>query len=295
MSFKNLVPYIKSKKCEIMNLYVDNRILLFLKLFHTPSKTFFFLNVDSHKIHFDNVYDTINAETISKVGDFEEDFTDELILYYKVLESHMTNHIRNIAFCFEEYIMLDRSRIYKVNRSPTTYYSPYLCYDLEWFYENSLRIEEFLSGFQNGLFLKVHQMLNLFLNSFSNLNPMYQIFKEHYHKIEDKRKLYEVIFKLLDEMEEHHDSLTKEYKKQDNYSKVFSVAESETRIFRKKKIRDQINELLPMKIKTRDTMLTYRNDLFHHELIFLYFIDQTKTHMTKLQSLQFEFETKTQR
>jgi hypothetical protein len=296
MSLKNLIPYIKSKKCEILGLYSENSVLSFLKLFHMPSKSFFFLNVAYHKINLSVPFENITSDEIYRIGEYEEDFTEELILYFQVLESHLTKHLSNIIFCFGEYIMLDRSKIYKMsNRMVSNYHSPYLCYDLEWFYDNSVQLEHFLYGFQNDVFLKVHQMLNIFLNTFSNLNPMYQIFKEHYNKIEEKRKLYEIIFKLLDEMDEHHTSLTKEYKKQDSYTKVFSIAESENRIFRKKKIREQIQDLLPIKIKTRDTMLTYRNELLHHEIIFLYFIQETKVHMTKLQSLQFEFETKIQR
>ena len=89
--------------------------------------------------------------------------------------------------------------------------------------------------------------------------------------------------------------LLKELKKQDDFSKVFSVSESETRIFRKKKIREQLSNLNPLRKKTRDTLLSYRNELFFHELVFIRFIHQIQSHLSKLQSVQFEYETLIQR
>ena len=84
MSLKNLIPYIKSKKCEILSLYSQDSILSFLKLFHAPSKSFFFLNVDYHKINLSVPQENITIEEIYRVGEYEEDFTEELILYFQV-------------------------------------------------------------------------------------------------------------------------------------------------------------------------------------------------------------------
>ena len=102
MSLKNLIPYIKSKKCEILGLYSEKSVLSFLKLFHMPSKSFFFLNVAYHKINLSVPFENITSDEIYRIGEYEEDFTEELILYFQVLESHLTKHLSNIIFftCF---------------------------------------------------------------------------------------------------------------------------------------------------------------------------------------------------
>ena len=123
----------------------------------------------------------------------------------------------------------------------------------------------------------------------------YDLLRNHYNSIEEKRKVYETVVKLSIELQEHFQDLIKEFKKQDDFSKVFSVAESETRIFRKKKIREQLSNLNPLRKKTRDTLFSYRNELFYHELVFIRFIHQIQSHLSKLQSVQFEYETLIQR
>ena len=123
----------------------------------------------------------------------------------------------------------------------------------------------------------------------------YDLLRNHYNSIEEKRKVYETVVKLSIELQEHFQDLIKEFKKQDDFSKVFSVAESETRIFRKKKIREQLSNLNPLRKKTRDTLFSYRNELFFHELVFIRFIHQIQSHLSKLQSVQFEYETLIQR
>ena len=123
----------------------------------------------------------------------------------------------------------------------------------------------------------------------------YDLLRNHYNSIEEKRKIYETVVKLSVELQDHFQDLLKELKKQDDFSKVFSVAESESRIFRKKKIREQLSNLNPLRKKTRDTLLSYRNELFFHELVFIRFIHQIQSHLSKLQSVQFEYETLIQR
>lgn len=192
--------------------------------------------------------------------------------------------------------MLNADCIFKVqnNFMVSSHYHPYSYFTLEWFYDNHSRLESIIRPLQNDFFLKVHQHLNIFLNTFSNNNTYFILLKNHYNEIEEKRKLYEIILKLSYEVNSHYITLVKDLKKQDDYSKVFSLAESENRLFRKKKIRDQISELVPLRKQTRETLLEYRHDLFYHELLFLHYIKRIQTHLSTLQSIQFEYESKMQ-
>ena len=136
------------------------------------------------------------------------------------------------------------------------------------------KLDQQLRPFQNLFFLKVHQLLNQFLNTFSNQNSYFQTFRNHYTEIQQKRKTYDTLIKLCIELQDHYQSLLQNLRKQEDYSKVFSISESENRIYKKKKLRQQLQELQPLRVKSRSTLLSYRNDLFYHEIIFIFFVQE---------------------
>ncbi len=297
MSIRNLIPYLKLKNNEIVDCFVEDGMISLLRLFYLPSNSFFILDITSQQIPLDSSFaEQVQVSVITKLKEFEEDYSEELIHMYQVLQSEFTKSIKYFILFFGEYIMIDSDNIFKIqsNFISSAHHHPYSYFSLEWFYDNHSRLEAMIRPLQNDFFLKVHQHLNIFLNIFSNNNTYFLLLKNHYNEIEEKRKLYEIILKLSHEVNTHHVMLAKDLKKQDDYSKVFSIAESENRLFRKKKIRDQIAELLPLKKQTRETLLDYRNDLFYHELLFLYYITRIKNHLSTLQSIQFKYETKMQ-
>lgn len=297
MSLKNLFPYLRSNNNEIIDCFSFKDHLQFLRLFHNVTKTFFILDVRDYNITTDrSLPDISKVIQVNTVGEYEEDYSEDLIVLYQVLLTHFPTISQNIIFFHTNHIIFGDSLIFKMTMNDDSHhFHPYLYFNLEWYYENHHNIAQKLSIFQNDFFLKVHQMLNIFLNTFSNSNPMYEIFRKHYDMIEEKRKSYEIIVKLCDELNEHIESLSNEYKKQNEHSKIFSITESENRIFRKKRIREQIVELAPIRKKVRSNLFQCRNELFYHEIVFIHFIEKTKKHLISIQSIQFEFESKIQR
>ncbi len=298
MSVRNLIPYLKSKQNEIVDCNIQNEELYFMRLYNVPTNTFFILDVHEQNIPVNSsVLELFPVSRLRKLNEFEEDYTEDLILFFQSIETHFPSSMKHLIFFHGDYIIQNRSNIFKMDGQfiSSSHHHPYSYFTLEWFYDNHAKLESIVRPFQNDFFLKVHQLLNSFLNTFSNQNMYYDLLRNHYNSIEEKRKIYETVVKLSVELQDHFQDLLKELKKQDDFSKVFSVAESESRIFRKKKIREQLSNLNPLRKKTRDTLLSYRNELFFHELVFIRFIHQIQSHLSKLQSVQFEYETLIQR
>ena len=298
MSLRNLIPYLKTKQHEIVDVFVTDSTICYLRLFHVTSNNFLLMDTYDQKLKIDSSFTELFPTTIiQKVQDYEEDYTEELIHFYNSLQQNFPNQMKQFIFFYGDYMMESPHKIFKIHQQliSSSHHHPYVCVSLEWFYDNFAKLDQQLRPFQNIFFLKVHQLLNQFLNTFSNQNSYFQTFRNHYTEIQQKRKTYETLIKLCIELQDHYQSLLQNLRKQEDYSKVFSISESENRIYKKKKLRQQLQELQPLRTKTRSTLLSYRNDLFYHEIIFIFFVQEVQKHLSRLQSIQFEFETKIQK
>ena len=89
MSFRNLIPYLKSKQNEIVDCNIQNEELYFMRLYNVPTNTFFILDVHEQNIPVNSsVLELFPVSRLRKLNEFEEDYTEDLILFFQSIETH---------------------------------------------------------------------------------------------------------------------------------------------------------------------------------------------------------------
>ena len=127
-----------------------------MRLYNIPTNTFFILDVHEQNIAINSsVLELFPVSRLHKLNEFEEDYTEDLILFFQTLETHFPTLMKHLIFFHGDYIIQNRSNIFKLDGQflSSSHHHPYSCFTLEWFYDNHAKLESIVRPFQNDFFL----------------------------------------------------------------------------------------------------------------------------------------------
>ncbi len=115
MSINRLKLYLKSNQQEIIDYWVESSSLCYVRAIHISSGNVYFLNVGSFSIVIDSSLREFNdVYFIVKVGKYEEDYSEELIVFYDMIQNLFPQYSAQTILHYKRYLIEDRNTIYKV-------------------------------------------------------------------------------------------------------------------------------------------------------------------------------------
>lgn len=298
MSFSRLKLYLKSNHQEILDYWVENSKLCYVRVIQPSTGNLYCLNVTSFSIEIDSsIQEFNNVYFIVKIGKYEEDYPEQLILFYDMIHNLFPQHSLQSILHYKRYLMEDRDTIYKIiqNNTNSSYTLLYPLFSLEWFYEHSSEIEKQISPFIKDITLKTNDVYTTFLSSFEHFlktsQEHLQLFQKHHSTISEKTTNYQKYCSLYIKICIQEKIFLKEIRKLEDYSNAYTLNDTNIKIQKKNKMKKKISELLTLKINVQNNLLQNYNEMFHSRLYFIYFLNEMKSSLSRFQSLMIEYKT----
>jgi hypothetical protein len=298
MSINRLKLYLKSKQQEIIDYWVENTSLCYVRVIHISSGNVYFLNVGSFSIVIDSSLHEFNdVYFIIKVGKYEEDYSEQLIVFYDMIHNLFPQYSTQTILHYKKYLIEDRDTIYKVihNNNISSLFLLYPIFSLEWFYEHCTDIEKIMSPLTKDVIHKTNDVYITFLNSFENFFKTSQehlnLFQQTHSNISEKTTLYHKYSSLFIKMHIQEKIFLKEIKNLEDYSTSYTVNDTNFKIQKRTAIKKKLSELQSLKVNIRNNLLQSRDDMFHFRLYFIYFLNEMKSSLSRFQTLLIDYKS----
>ena len=158
MSVRKINNFLKENNIQIIDYWIDQTLHIhYLRVFHVLSATLFFLNVHFYDLKLET-NDLYYHKTlyISNIGEYKEDYSEEMILFFEKIENCFPQYSSSILFQYHNYIMENRKIIYKIipYQSSDTFphLSLYYSVDLQTIYDNNQLVECSLLNFPQDIY-----------------------------------------------------------------------------------------------------------------------------------------------
>ena len=297
MSINRLKLYLKSNQQEIIDYWVESSSLCYVRAIHISSGNVYFLNVGSFSIVIDSSLREFNdVYFIVKVGKYEEDYSEQLIVFYDMIQNLFPQYSAQTILHYKRYLIEDRNTIYKVihNNNISSLVLMYPIFSLEWFYEHYTDMEKFMSPFTRDVIAKTNDIYVSFLNSFENFFKTSQehlnMFQQTHSTISEKTILYHKYSSLYIKICIQEKIFLKEIKTLEDYSTSYTVNDTNLKIQKRTAIKKKLSELQSLKVNIRNNLLQSRDDMFHFRLYFIYFLNEMKSSLSRFQSLLIDYK-----
>lgn len=303
MSVRKINFFFKSNNLHILDYWLEqSQKIYFLRVLNLVTGNMFMINISFYDIYLDtSEFSNNNLYYIYKIGNFQEDYPEEMILYFEKLENSFPNISSYFLFHHSNYLMENRNSIFKIihEKHPfSSFITIYYKTSLEWIYENYLNLEQILTPFHNDFFTHIQQLYVDFIQYMKTISIPYE-------KILEKiKELYEIIlsnFKSFIRVKDlwiktniYHQGLVKKIKEFEDYSNVYSVYETNLKIKKKHEIKEEISKIVEFRKKVRLHLLHIREELFHKKIIFLYYTKELKKNIISLSTTIVQLEKQIQ-
>lgn len=298
MSINRLKLYLKSNQQEIIDYWVENSSLCYVRVIHISSGNVYFLNVGSFSIVIDSSLQEFNdVYFIVKIGKYEEDYSEQLIIFYDMIQNLFPQFSAQAILHYKKYLIEDRDTIYKVvhSNSISSLLLLYPNFSLEWFYEHCVDIEKFMTPLTKDVILKTNDVYITFLNSFESFFKTSQehlnLFQQTHGKISEKTTLYHKYSSLYIKICIQEKIFLKEIKNLEDYSTSYTVNDTNLKIQKRTAVKKKLSELQSLKINIRNNLIHSRDDMFHFRLYFIYFLNEMKSSLSRFQTLLIDYKS----
>lgn len=298
MSISRLKLYVKSQHQEIIDYWVESSKLCYVRVIQLSSGNVYFLNVESFSIEIDSSLQEFNDVVfIVKIGKYEEDYSEKLILFYDMIHNLFPQHSSQTILHYKKYLIQDRDTIYKIiqNNTLSSLLLVYPMFSLEWFYENCKEIEKYINPFMKDIIHKTNDIYITFLNSFESFFKTSQehlyLFQKTHYDISQKTLLYQKYSSLYIKISIQEKIFQKEIKNLEDYSTSYTVNDTNLKIQKRSIVKKKLSELLALKVSSKTKLLQTRDEMFHYRLYFIYFLNEMKISLSRFQTLMIEYKT----
>lgn len=297
MSINRLKLYLKSNHQEIVDYWVENTKLCYIRTIQTSSGNIYFLNVESFSIEIDSSIQEFNdVYFIVKVGKYEEDYPEQLILFFEMIQNLFPQYSSQFIIHYKKYLMEDRHCIFKIiqNKNNSFQFLLYPLFSLEWFYEHYKELDGYLVPFVKDIIQKSNDVYITFLNSFENFfktsNEHLNLFQKTHNNLSQKTMTYQKYCSLYIKICIQEKIFSKEIKNLEDYSTSYTVNDTNLKIHKRSLVKKKVSELLSLKINVKNKLMQTRDEMFHYRLFFIYFLNEMKSSLSRFQSLMIDYK-----
>lgn len=292
MSIRKINSYLKENNIQILDYWIDQSFRIhYLRTFHVLSCSFFFLNVHFYdlKLETNDLY-YHKVFYISKVGDYKEDYSEEMILFFEKIENSFPQYSSSILFQYYNYMIENRKKIYKIIPYQTSdtfpYLSVYYSTDLQSIYDDKQSVEYSIWNFPQDIH---HFIQNINQSIDDTIDGDYISILNSIHCLYDKvSSLSSSILKLKElwvNVHRFHIELTLHIRKLEDYSDVYSVHETNLKIQKKSELKEKIKKVIELKTKIKTNIISFYEKFSHVQIIFLYYSLELKKKLISLDTL----------
>ena len=292
MSISKINSYLKENNIQIIDYWVDQSLKIhYLRTFHVLTSSIFFLNVS----FYDLILETSDLYYykvfyISKIGEYKEDYSEEMILFFEKIENNFPQYVSSILFQYYNYIIENRKQIYKIipyqNSDSFPYLSVYFLTDLQCIYNDIKTIEYSIWNFPQIIYQYIQNLNHTIDNSIdgeysSILNTIHSL----YHKVYSHSNSFIKLKELWTNIHRFHTELVMNIRKLEDYSDVYSVHETNLKIQKKNELKEKIKKVIDLKTKIKTNIISLYEKFSHIQIIFLYYSLELKKNLISLDSL----------
>ena len=291
MSIRKIQSYLKENNIQIIDYWIDQSLHIhYLRVFHVLYSSLFFLNVDFYdlKLETQDLYYS-KIFYISKIFDYKEDFSEEMILFFEKIENNYPQYSSSIFFQYYNYIMENRKKIYKIIPYQTSdkfpFLSLYYSIDLQSIYDDKKTVEYKIWNFPQDFF---HYIQNIHQTIRHSNSQDYSSVFESVFSLYDKVSSFALSNSKLKELwinvHRYHTELVLNVKQMEDYSDVYSVHQTNLKIQKKNEFKEKIKNIIDLKSKIKTNIISFYENFSHIQIIFLYYTLEIKKSLISLDS-----------
>lgn len=292
MSIRKINSYLKENNIQIIDYWVDQTLHIhYLRTYNVLSSSIFFFNVHFYdlKLHTDDLY-YHKVFYLSKVGEYKEDYSEEMILFFEKIENYFPQYSSSILFQYYNYIIENRKNIYKIipyqSSESFPFLSVYYSTDLQSIYNDKKTVEyksfhfpqEFYHSIQN-----IHSSIQDSIDS--DYASILQSINDLYIKTSSFSSSFSKLKELWINVHRFHTELVINVRKLEDYSDVYSVHETNLKIQKKNELKEKIKNIIELKTKIKTNIISFYEKFSHLQIIFLYYCLEIKKNLISLDSL----------
>lgn len=295
MSINRLKGYLKNNHQEIVDYWVENTKLCYIRVIQTNSFITYFINVESFSIHIENPSEINNIHFMKKIGRYEEDYSEKLIVFYEMMQNLFPQHSTRTFLYYRKYIIENRDTIYKIIHSETSFCPlfVYPIFSLEWYYEHNKEIDLFINTFTSDIVQKTNEIYSDFLHNFENFfqtsNEHLQLFQNVHSKISEKSLSLQKYISLYIQIYLQEKVFVEQIREFEDYSNAYTLHDTTQKMQKKVMIKKKYSELQVLKLNIKQKILEIYNDIYYYRLYFIYFLNEIKLSLSRFQSLMIDF------
>lgn len=297
MSLRKVNLFLKENNIQIIDFWVEQtQRIRYLRVFHVLSGILFMINIyfydikmESSDLYLHDIY------YIHRVGDFKEDYPEEMILFYNNIKNHLPQYNNTLLFHYSNYFIESHDKIYKIindNNTLSSFHTLYYFNDLEWIYDNYQNIENTIFPFHNDIHSTIKMSYQDFIEYIRSLSINYTSIINNITSLHDKiTSFYQSFLKIRNlwtQVHIYHSQLVIQIKKLEDYSDVYSVRETNIKIKEKNEMKLKMKKILELKKKVKDNLILIREQYFHYQVIFLYYSKELKKNLIGLDSIMIK-------
>lgn len=291
MSIRKIQSHLKENNIQIIDYWIDQSLHIhYLRVFHVLYSSLFFLNVDFYdlKLETQDLYYS-KIFYISKIFDYKEDFSEEMILFFEKIENNYPQYSSSILFQYYNYIMENRKKIYKIIPYQTSdkfpFLSLYYSIDLQSIYDDKKTVEYNIWNFPQDFFHYIQNIHQTIRHSNSqDYSSVFQSVLSLYDKVSSFALSNSKLKELWINVHRYHTELVLNVKQMEDYSDVYSVHQTNLKIQKKNEFKEKIKNIIDLKSKIRTNIISFYENFSHIQIIFLYYTLEIKKSLISLDS-----------
>jgi len=287
MSLLQIQTFIKNNNHDILDYYIEDQYIKFLKVISRKTGHIFFINVYNYNIPFENNIDMnkYNFYFIDHQSQ-DDDFINNLYQDFINLFPELYSKFLLLYGC---HIYIDSENIYHIkNLSISTDLSLFLYFDIEMFYENIYVIAHEVEKLYNNIHYKINKQYEQLLLQFLGNNELKKKIEDYRMTIHNYFNRYQKVIHLYLKMcffEEKYNELIKnlENEKSDEYMKSVLF-----KSHKKKNILDKLNQFQILYIKIYDNLSHSHFLYWKYNLKLLFFISNLIKYFSSIKNIYLE-------
>jgi len=287
MSLLSIQAFIQNNSHQILDYYIENKIIKFLKIFSRKTGYSFFVNVFNYNIPFTedidmNKYSFYFLEPSVQTDDFIFHVYQDYINVFPELYN-------KFIFIYGCHIYIHSDTSYQIiNVSQSSDLSFYLFYEIEWFYENTHTISFEVEKIYLNIYYKLDKQYEILMNQFICNQEILETFQKYKTMIGDLHVNYRKIIQLYLKMCLFEDKCNDILISIQNSASTDGFQETLFKSQQKKIYLEKLNKIQVLYIKVFDKISHYHHSFWKLQIKLLYFMSNFMKHNASIRSIHLE-------
>jgi len=287
MSLSQIQTFIKNNNHEILDIFIENKIIKYIKIISRKIGLPYFLNVFNYNIPFENNIDIskYNFYFIEK-NQNDNDFISNLYEYFINLFPELYS---KFLIIHSSHIFFNSNSNYDIkNLSHSNDLTLFLYFDIDMFYENSHIIAHEVEKLYLNLFNKILKHYDYLISNFICNDNLKYIINNLHLKINNINTNYNNSIKLYIKMCEADDNFNKLINESESITSEDTFKDSIEKSQKKKIYMEKLNQLKILFVKIFDKLNEYHYLYWKFQLKLIYFISNLIKYFASINNIYTE-------